>query len=611
MIRKLQLILLLIATVSIAQAQHNRAGKTPNRLALSKSTLNFPVKANNSFKVQMSPPFFSETFGGGIPASWTVTDNLGAGGVIWEYTTTGATYPYPFDYQLSPINTTAGNGYVKVDSDSAIGEQVNTSLTTPAINCTGKSVVHLSFAEYFVQLDVSTGTVEVSNNGTTWTAVHHAEAGLAPDSATANPNLVDIDISSVAANQATVYIRFTYVANWEYWWFVDDVALYEPSAIDLAAQTAENLGGAYTSVPLSQVAPVTMKGKVKNTGVNSISGATALFEVINTATSGVVHNETVNLSAIASGATQNIVSSTTFSPVATGSYKLRMTVNASGDGNALNDVSESVINYVCSDSVYARDNGQWTGFVGIGAGQGEDGIAGNSFRVNYNDVLTSVSMYLSDTNGIPASGIPVYLTIHPQANDTVHPDKNTILATTDTITLMPGLIQPGGEWFTFDISGSGLAVTPGLYFIGFHEDSAMLAVGYSNQIYTPGSTWFYYNSNTLPQSVDGWSHLEDVGYQIAPMIRANFGTTVGIASVENNKLEVYPNPSAGLFNFRLTGNEIKRIEVYNYQGQMIKKMQVNGTSAILDLSSMADGVYQTIIYNQNTRQRKVLMKFTK
>src|SRR5690606_4490395 len=242
---------------------------------------------------------------------------------------------------------------------------------------------------------------------------------------------------------------------------------------------------------------------------------------------------------------------------------------------------------------------------------GEDGIAGNSFRVNYNDVLTSVSMYLSDTNGIPASGIPVYLTIHPQANDTVHPDKNTILATTDTITLMPGLIQPGGEWFTFDISGSGLAVTPGLYFIGFHEDSAMLAVGYSNQIYTPGSTWFYYNSNTLPQSVDGWSHLEDVGYQITPMIRANFGTTVGMASVENNKLEVYPNPSAGLFNFRLTGNEIKRIEVYNYQGQMIKKMQVNGTSAILDLSSMADGVYQTIIYNQNTRQRKVLMKFTK
>lgn len=611
MIRKLHLILLFVATVSMVQAQHNRAVKSTHKNALAKGSLNYPVKANNTFKVQMAPPFFTENFAGGIPATWSVTDNLGLGGVVWQFTTTGASYPYPFDYQLSTFNTTASNGYVKVDSDSAIGEQVNTSLTTPAINCTGKPVVHLSFAEYFVQLSVSTGTVEVSNNGTTWTAVHHAETGLAPDSATANPNLVDIDISSVAANQATVYVRFTYVADWEYWWFVDDVALYEPSAIDMASESVENLGGPYTSVPLSQVTPLTMKGKVKNTGVNSISGATALFEVVNTATSGVVHSEVVNVPTTSSGATQDIVSVTTFSPVATGSYKLRMTVNASGDGNALNDVSESIINYVCNDSVYSRDNGQWTGFIGIGAGQGEDGIAGHSFRVNYNDVLTSVSMYLSDTNGIPATGIPVYLTIHPQANDTVHPDKNTVLATSDTIILMPGAIQPGGNWFTFKINGNGLSVVPGLYFIGFREDSAMLAVGYSNRIYTSGASWFYYNSNTLPQSVNGWSHLEDQGYMVSLMIRANFGSTVGMATLENNNVKVYPNPSEGLFNIKLNGNDIKRIEIYNTQGQLIKQMEVKGDRTAVDLRSMADGIYHTVIYNQNTRQRRVLIKSSK
>ncbi|MBS1765420.1 MAG: T9SS type A sorting domain-containing protein [Bacteroidetes bacterium] len=607
MLRKLQLVLLFIATVALAQAQHQRSMSTVKNNILSKGKSNISVKSNNlSNKILMSPPFFSENFGGGIPASWTVTDNLGGGGVIWEYTTTGASYPYPFGYQLNPVNTTASNGYVKVDSDSAIGEQVNTSLTTPAINCSGKPVVHLSFAEYFVQYDVSTATVEVSNDGTNWTAVHHADAGIAPDSTTANPNLVDIDISSVAANQATVYIRFTYVADYEYWWFVDDVALYEPSSIDLASMGADNLAGSYTSVPLSQCLPQTMKGKVKNTGTNTVSNATALFEVVNVATSGVVHNEIVNIPAIAPGTSQNITSTTTFAPIATGQYKLRMTVNAAGDGNSLNDVSESVT-MTCSDSVYARDNGLWTDFIGVGAGAGENGMAGNKFRVNTNDVITSVSMYLSDTNGISPSGLPVYLTIHSQVNDTVHPDNN-ILATTDTITLMPGMIAPGGQWFNFKISGSSLSVSPGLYFVAFHEDADMLAVGYSNNIYSSNACWVYFNSNTMPLSVDGWSKFEDLGYPISLMIRANFGSTVGIANHDNNYFEVYPNPSSGQYTIRLAGNESKNIEIFDLQGQLVKQFKVEGQFTRVNLSDVADGLYQMVVYTQNGNQRKILVK---
>ena len=101
-------------------------------------------------------------------------------------------------------------------------------LTTTAINCTNLTQVSLRFYRW---LGVETSAydhayVRASNNGSSWTTVWQNEGEIA-DSSWQYQN---IDISSVANNQANVYIRWTMGTtdgSWTYCgWNIDDVAIY-------------------------------------------------------------------------------------------------------------------------------------------------------------------------------------------------------------------------------------------------------------------------------------------------------------------------------------------------------------------------------------------------
>ncbi len=101
-------------------------------------------------------------------------------------------------------------------------------LTTTAINCSNLTQVNLRFYRW---LGVETSTydhayVRVSNNGTSWTTVWQNDAEVA-DSSWQYQN---IDIASVANNQANVYVRWTMGTtdgSWTYCgWNIDDVAIY-------------------------------------------------------------------------------------------------------------------------------------------------------------------------------------------------------------------------------------------------------------------------------------------------------------------------------------------------------------------------------------------------
>jgi len=92
--------------------------------------------------------------------------------------------------------------------------------TTPAINCTGRQNVKLSFQRWLgVEGSYDHAYVEASNNGTTWTQV------WASPSSTVNDNAwtyCEYDVSAVADGQATVYIRWglgttDYGWNWCGW----------------------------------------------------------------------------------------------------------------------------------------------------------------------------------------------------------------------------------------------------------------------------------------------------------------------------------------------------------------------------------------------------------
>lgn len=529
---------------------------------------------NNNTNIVM--PFFTEDFAAGIPAGWTNTDNAGSG-VVWVVTTTGAyNTGAVVDEQLNPSGTSAANGYLKIDSDSAgPGSAQNASITTVAINCSGHSLVHLAFNEYFAQFGASTGVVSVSNNNLNWTTVHNAEAGLTQDSGTANPNVVDLDISTIAANQATVYIRYTYTGNYDYWWFVDDIQLYEPSAVDLQAYSIKDPGNQYTKIAFPEIAQLMLEADVKNVGLNATSGGSVSFEVINAVTLASVFQETINLSPMPVGTFQTVNPVSGFTPPYTGFFKSKITVNIAGDGNASNNVITS--NPVeITDSTMARDDGTFAEILGIGAGPTEDGIAGHSFNLtNGFGWVRSITFFLKDTLTFSPAGTPLYFTMRPQLNDSTPPDPVAI-ATTDTLWVTNGMVPAGGAWYTLSFPG-GVFYSPGLYFIGFHEASDMIPMGYANTIFTPNASWVHWNSIPSPPAINGWARAYDFGFSPSYMIRLNMVIAMGLnEQSQSNAISIYPNPASNYFTLAVNKpvTEIK-VQIFDAHGRVVKTQTLN------------------------------------
>ena len=171
----------------------------------------------------------TDGYGNSVFASWNMDTNPGwtAQGQ-WAYgqpTGKGGGFGYP-----DPTSGHTGND---VEGVNLNGNYSTTSgpqyLTTTAINCSGQTNVQLSFWRW-LNTDNSpyaTATVEVSNDGHNWTTVYANPT----DSPVADSSwqFMQYDISAVANNQPTVYVRWGYsvtAAAFPYsGWNIDDVSL--------------------------------------------------------------------------------------------------------------------------------------------------------------------------------------------------------------------------------------------------------------------------------------------------------------------------------------------------------------------------------------------------
>ena len=168
----------------------------------------------------------SQTF-----ASWSMDTNPGwtyQGQWAWGTPTGGGglSYGHP-----DPTSGHTGSNVIGVNLSGDYSTTVGGPYyaITPAINCTGHTGVQLNFWRW-LNSDYPpyvTDTINVPNNGTTWTNVFTNTAGVPiTDSSW---QLMQYDIHAVADNQATVYIRWGYAvaaAAFAYsGWNIDDVSL--------------------------------------------------------------------------------------------------------------------------------------------------------------------------------------------------------------------------------------------------------------------------------------------------------------------------------------------------------------------------------------------------
>ena len=133
-----------------------------------------------------------------------------------------------------PVSGHSGNNVygVNINGDYDLTEGGPWYLTTGPIDCTGQSGVLLKFWRW-LNTDYQPYTwagVKVSNNGTSWTTIWQigdSLNGLITDSAWLQ---YDYNISNIADNQPTVYIRWGYmVTNGAYsysGWNIDDIELW-------------------------------------------------------------------------------------------------------------------------------------------------------------------------------------------------------------------------------------------------------------------------------------------------------------------------------------------------------------------------------------------------
>ncbi len=177
---------------------------------------------NDNFTVvvgtEQSVTLLNENFTSGIPGTWTVVNGGSGGGTAATWTTAnpggrsiGAPFTAPFAI---------------VDSDFAgLSATQNEELITPSLDASACSTVGLTFSNQFRWYlfgDDEQGDVDVSTDGgSTWNNVLNMQDA---DDGYPTPNTKALDLTSVAAGQSDVRIRFHYFQGaFDWWWAIDNV----------------------------------------------------------------------------------------------------------------------------------------------------------------------------------------------------------------------------------------------------------------------------------------------------------------------------------------------------------------------------------------------------
>lgn len=507
-------------------------------------------------------PFYTEDFAGGVPAGWLNTDSSG-NGVIWKATTT-----HSFDgTSLSSTGTTAANGYMLFDSDSAHGVGgENADLISSSIDCSGHSTVHLNFNEFLAYYN-DTSTVWVSNDGSTWTLVQNSSAGLSQFSSTTNPHNVDVDISAIAANQSTVYIRFNYKADFSFYWMIDDIKLYELPSADASINKIINPANSCTLLSAAEVVTV----NVKNSGGTDITGG---FDVTYTADAGTPVTEHVT-STILVGDSLAYAFTATADFSTPGTHLISAHVTLSGDTNVANDIiSASVFN---GPHVVDLSNTYVNGFEANQDQSGwvtEDGNSDNiswklsSLLPNNGSMCAEITAATADdwffSTCFDFNAAYLYkLTYYYRTSST---------ATQADYEVLLGSSQSSGS------------MTQQL--VGLARITNLAYLPSTSNIVVPASGTYYIGWHVMNGDSVASFRLDDIRITVD-------SASVGISSVEENILSAYPNPSNGIVYLNGGKNSDNyTVEILNTMGQTISSDKTNSINNYeIDFHNQPSGIY--------------------
>lgn len=545
-------------------------------------------------------------------------------------------------YAIAGINSpTAEDGLLMLDSDAAgaaLGPLENcwAELVTP-FTTVGTPSVALSFYNYFrtYQVDDEYCLLEVSRDGVTWPDVattaeadgfvtyDEAEGSVQArwdlfqldggGSATANPELKLVNISDVAGDQETVYLRFRWVGSWGYAWMVDDLEAVEIPAYDITvANYASYTDEAFTNLyeygvwSQDQLPDTLFYGcEVLNFGDSLATNVYGSLEI---------NGETFEGPALDSLASSAV--DTVFVPYATdaavGNYDLLLTLNM--DSTEVNlDNNTSSASYAVSEFQWGRDNGT---IVGLNAADGsEDYIEMPLYQVLENTTIYGVDVAIME--GTEAFSEVRGFLVDASDDNALTAQYGGEVAFSDPVQLVPSNFNATDTeeitWYTFAFEEPYEALEGELLGAAFENfGGAPVLVGRAQPV--PAQTVFVYGPY-------GEGEVYDWYYQTStPMVRLNLNpdavTTTGDLAVSGNMemFPAYPNPAADNTTIRYTLNQASEVtfELRDVMGKLVE-MRDLGTqpsgqnNLVVNTSVLSAGSYTATLTVDGARNTQKLM----
>lgn len=239
---------------------------------------------------------------------------------------------------------------------------------------------------------------------------------------------------------------------------------------------------------------------------------------------------------------------------------------------------------------------------------------------NANNVLISArATNLNTTTGLTVSASRTTITLNSS-------DKQLVFFSEDSSAAAGGAWRPFRKWtYTYDANGNKTSELSELRQLGdtlsnsyrqsstYNANNQLLTNAYDSWILST-SSWSpnyssldEYNSDgfrTANEFASGWN---TTGNYFNSHSRREFQCTlvsVGILSVVNANISIYPNPTNNILNIQIDAT-IEAISVYNFQGQNV--LNVSNTNQ-LDLSNLAEGAYIVQINTDKGTARKTIIK---
>ena len=409
-----------------------------------------------------------------------------------------------------------------------------------------------------------------------------ANPALYTVAAAANPTVQQTFSLSAYANQS-VYIAWHNNSTDQFVLMIDNVLIDEVATAGFDVSMSDTTTKEYTIVPLSQVSPMGANGLITEVGGSAVTGATMTVNVYDGTMTNVysASSTPTNLGVGASTAASVAGYTPTLADVYT--VELIASINEA-DVSALNDTVSYTV--VISDSVYARDDSQVVGSLGIGAGNG--GQMGQQFELIQGDDMTSASFFITNTSG-NLVGQAMVVTVY----DMVGGIPNAVVAQTDTLIIVDAV----DSLYTIPMYGGPATFAAGTYMVALNEPDSTLSLGYTASIYTAGATWINWPTNPF----GGWSNNEDFGFPNTYVLRPNFAATCAgtTSSITESSCGDYTAPSGAV----LTATGVYTDVIPNAAG-CDSTITIDLTVTVLDLTvtaadptitaNMAGATYQWI-----------------